>query len=79
MNVDILSVQVAGEKTTESPLSLTSFFDDLNAKFQNATHTVENILGVDIPSTQAEVKTALEENLNKLKSNAEHLQKKVIR
>lgn len=61
----------------EDPLSLTTFFDILNAKFQNVTHTVEDILGVDIPSTQEEAKTALQDSLNRLKTNAEHLQKKV--
>lgn len=61
----------------EEPMTFQNLFETLNARLQNTTQVVENILGVDIPSTQDEVKTALQDNLNGLKNNAEKIQKKV--
>lgn len=68
---------MSGDKTAEEPLSLASIFENINTKFQNATHVVEGILGVDIPSTKQEVETALQENLNNLKESAAKIQAKV--
>lgn len=70
-------IKVSGDKTAEEPLSIANIFENLNTKFQNATHIVEDILGVDIPSTKQEVETALQDNLNNLKDSAQKIQKKV--
>lgn len=68
---------MSGDKTVEEPLSIATIFENLNTKFQNATHVVEDILGVDIPSTKQEVETALQDNLNNLKDSAQKIQAKV--
>ncbi|XP_054281020.1 uncharacterized protein LOC128998725 [Macrosteles quadrilineatus] len=72
-----LAASVSGDKTAEEPLSFASIFENINTKFQNATHVVEGILGVDIPSTKQEVETALQENLNNLKDSAAKIQAKL--
>uniref|UniRef100_A0A1B6HD90 Apolipophorin-III n=1 Tax=Homalodisca liturata TaxID=320908 RepID=A0A1B6HD90_9HEMI len=73
----VLALYVRGDKTTEEPLSFSKLLENLNTKFQNVTHTVEGIIGVDIPSTQEEVKTTLQENVDKIKESAEKFQKQL--
>lgn len=72
-----LLVAAVSCEVKEEPITIQKLFETLNARVQNATAQVENILGVDIPSTQEEVKTALQDNLNGLKTNAEKIQKKL--
>uniref|UniRef100_A0A1B6G7A4 Apolipophorin-III n=1 Tax=Cuerna arida TaxID=1464854 RepID=A0A1B6G7A4_9HEMI len=73
----VLALSVRGDKTAEEPLSFMNLLENLNTKFQNVTHTVEGIIGVDIPSTQEEVKATLQENVDKIKASAQSFQKKI--
>lgn len=61
----------------EESLDIQNFFESLQTRIQNATHTLEGVLGVDIPTTQAEIKAVLDDNIKGLKENAEKIQKKV--
>lgn len=70
--------QVSCDKPkVEESLDIQNFFESLQTRIQNATHTLEGVLGVDIPTTQAEIKAVLDDNIKGLKENAEKIQKKV--
>lgn len=64
-------------KVEESPLDVQNFFEILQTRIQNATNALESVLGVNIPTTQDEIKAVLDNNIKGLKENAEMIQKKV--